>query len=77
MRIARAPNNFQTERFGSTIAILPAPRTHRPRVADPNESGSIWQVVFRQVEPIDNSQRGPWLPICEDPSQQARAIEMS
>eukprot|EP00435_Cladocopium_sp_Y103_P037161 s1940_g9.t2 len=70
MRIARAPTKLQTERFGTSISVLPAPRTVRPRAADSNDSGSVWQVVFRQVEPIDPA-RGPFLPVCEDLSQQA------
>ncbi|CAL1139837.1 unnamed protein product [Cladocopium goreaui] len=69
MRIARAPTKLQTERFGTSISVLPTPRTVRPRAADSNDSGSVWQVVFRQVEPIDPAR--PFLPVCEDLSQQA------
>ncbi|CAJ1326934.1 unnamed protein product [Effrenium voratum] len=64
MRIARPPDKAQ-ERFGA-VAVLPKAKVPlRPRVVDSNDSGTIWQVVFRQVDPID-PQRGPWLPVCEE-----------
>eukprot|EP00439_Symbiodinium_sp_Y106_P057275 s614_g8.t1 len=56
MRIARPPPQLTEERF-TAVSILSKPKPLKPRKLDSNDSGSVWQVVFRQLDPID-PQRG-------------------
>ncbi|CAE7567824.1 unnamed protein product [Symbiodinium natans] len=70
MRIARAAPQLTEERF-TAVSILAKPRPLKPRKQDSNDSGSVWQVVFRQMDPID-PQRGPFAPIWEVPLPRAK-----
>eukprot|EP00930_Biecheleria_cincta_P056613 TRINITY_DN42692_c0_g1_i1.p1 TRINITY_DN42692_c0_g1~~TRINITY_DN42692_c0_g1_i1.p1 ORF type:complete len:227 (+),score=18.67 TRINITY_DN42692_c0_g1_i1:76-756(+) len=67
MRLARSNvRPHEAPRFSKCSFLPPrAPDAQRPRQKDPNDSGGIWQVVFRQNEPVDSAAAGPWLPVAE------------
>eukprot|EP00927_Polykrikos_kofoidii_P020781 TRINITY_DN19904_c0_g1_i2.p1 TRINITY_DN19904_c0_g1~~TRINITY_DN19904_c0_g1_i2.p1 ORF type:complete len:130 (-),score=13.29 TRINITY_DN19904_c0_g1_i2:288-650(-) len=64
----RDPSQFNRDRFVEPVCRLresaPQPRT---RERDPNDSGGIWQAVYRQLDPPD-PQNGPWAPFGEEQS---------
>eukprot|EP00933_Yihiella_yeosuensis_P040581 TRINITY_DN3489_c3_g1_i1.p1 TRINITY_DN3489_c3_g1~~TRINITY_DN3489_c3_g1_i1.p1 ORF type:complete len:263 (+),score=43.71 TRINITY_DN3489_c3_g1_i1:105-791(+) len=48
------------------VPELAEPEKPKARHQTANDSGSVWQVVFRKDEPIDLQRTGPWLPVPEE-----------
>lgn len=68
MRLARSARRDEPPRFTS-VSFFPPRAPDAPgrlRKQDHNDSGGIWQVVFRQNEPVDMATAGPFLPVSEN-----------
>jgi len=67
MRLARSSiRRDEPPRFVNLSFLPPRVPEQKPRNQDPNDSGGIWQVVYRQNEPADSATAGPWLPVGEN-----------
>mmetsp|Transcript_85989 Transcript_85989/g.223500 ORF Transcript_85989/g.223500 Transcript_85989/m.223500 type:complete len:229 (-) Transcript_85989:101-787(-) len=74
MKTARSKQSHEPPCRFSDLArpvLKETPRT-KLRYMDGNDSGAVWQIVFRQNEPADLERAGPWLPLCDNEGQPPR-----
>jgi len=73
MKAARKINHEPPCRFSDLASpVLKGTPRLRERCMDGNDSGAVWQIVFRQADPVDLERAGPWLPMGDTGGQPPR-----
>mmetsp|Transcript_52161 Transcript_52161/g.144417 ORF Transcript_52161/g.144417 Transcript_52161/m.144417 type:complete len:196 (-) Transcript_52161:53-640(-) len=74
----RLKHESERDRFTDMgrMVMVPTWDKRTPRGRDKNDSGSIWQVVHRTVQPPDLDRAGPWRPPPDSPPSGGRSTRV-